>query len=201
MGCYSIKQEKKEMSTEMNETHEIKEYIFTEKQETVWLNGVYRAVGVLMALYLLAYTLYVVATGKSNLILTLSLAVAFITLHATKSAFEQTVDSTIALFDTYMIIKRNNIKYGINDTRSENHTIHYNEVEKIIFNREDNTLTINGMDDVIENKYDKETKMYVAPPTKYKRDYGGLRIKLESDAYISIVKFITDNTPLNVEIR
>lgn len=189
------------MSAETNETHELKEYFFTEKWEAGWITGVYRAVGVLMALYLLAYTIYVIATGKSNLILTLSLAVVFIVLHATKSAFEQTVDGTIVLFDTYMIIKRDDIKYGVNDIRSESNTIHYDEVEQVIFSREDNTLTINGMNEVIENKYDRETKMYVATPTKYKRDNESLKIKLSSDTYTSIVNFITDNTPLSVEIK
>lgn len=192
------------MSAEMNETnetHELKEYFFTEKWEAGWITGVYRAVGVLMVLYLLAYTIYVIATGKSNLILTLSLAVVFIVLHATKSAFEQTVDGTIVLFDTYMIIKMDDIKYGVNDIRSESNTIHYDEVEQVIFNRENNTLTINGMDEVIENKYDRETKMYVATPTKYKRDNESLKIKLSSDTYTSIVNFITDNTPLSVEIK
>ena len=188
------------MSTETNETRELKEYFFTEKQETGWITAVYRAVGVLMALYLLAYTIYVIATGKSNLILTLSLAVAFIVLHVTKSAFEQTVDGTIVLFDTYMIIKRDNIKYGINDIRSESNTIHYDDVEQIIFNRGDNTLSIKGMKEVIESKYAGGTKMYVAPPTKYERDYGKLRIKFARDEYASIVKFITDNTPLGIEI-
>ena len=185
----------------MNKTHEIKEYIFTEKWEAGWITGVYRAVKVLMTLYLLAYTIYVVATGKSNLILAMSLAVVFIVLHVTKSAFEQTVDGTIVLFDTYMIIKRDNIKYGVNDIRSESNTIHYDDVEQIIFNRGDNTLSIKGMKEVIESKYCGGTKMYVAPPTKYERDSGKLIIKLTSDAYASIVKFITDNTPLNVEIR
>lgn len=192
------------MSAEMNETnetHELKEYFFTEKWEAGWITGVYRAVGVLMVLYLLAYTIYAVATGTSNLILTLSLAVVFIVLYATKSAFEQTVDGTIVLLDTYMIIKRDDIKYGVNDIRSESNTIHYDEVEQVIFNREDNTLTINGMDEVIENKYDRGTKMYVEPPTKYKRDNESLKIKLSSDAYTSIVNFITDNTPLSVEIE
>lgn len=185
---------------EVNETRELKEYFFTEKWEAGRITGVYRAVGVLMALYLLAYTIYVIATGKSNLILTLSLAAVFVVLHVTKGAFEQTVDGTIVLFDTYMIIKRDNIKYGANDIRSESNTIHYDDVEQIIFNRGDNTLSIKGMKEVIESKYAGGTKMYVAPPTKYERDSGKLIIKFIGDEYASVVNFITDNTPLGIEI-
>lgn len=181
--------------------HELKEYVFMEKIVVRKVKIIYGAVEAILLLALFAYTVYAIATGTSNLVITLSLLVALVALYGIRGAFEQTVCSTVTLFDTYMIIKRNNIKYGINDTRSESNTIHYNEVEQVIFNREDNTLAINGMNEVIENKYDRETKMYVAPPTKYKMDYDSLRIKLSSDAYTSIVNFITDNTPLSVEIQ
>lgn len=181
--------------------HELKEYVFMEKIVVRKVKIIYGAVEAILLLALFAYTVYAIATGTSNLVITLSLLVALVALYGIRGAFEQTVCSTVTLFDTYMIIKRNNIKYGINDTRSENHTIHYNEVDQIIFSREDNTLTINGMDEVIAHKHDIGTKMYVAPPTEYKMDYGSLRIKLANDAYISIAKFITDNTPLSIEIK
>lgn len=181
--------------------HELKEYVFMEKIAVRKVKIIYGAVEAILLLALLAYTVYDIATGTSNLVITLSLLVALVVLYGIRGAFEQTVCSTVTLFDTYMIIKRNNIKYGINDTRSESNTIHYDDVEQVIFNREDNTLTINGMNEVIAHKHDIGTKMYVAPPTEYKMDYGSLRIKLASDAYISIAKFITDNTPLSIEIK
>lgn len=161
-------------------THEIKEYSFAEKLVTKKTKTIHKVIETLLCIGLIAYAFHITVAESSHLVvlvIVLTATIIFMITDAIQDIPKQTVDSKIILFDTYMIVQRNNTEYKRNNIGNEKYAIHYDEVNQIIFDREDNALII------------------------YKKDQSNLRIELTSNKYVGITKFIADSTPLSVEIR
>lgn len=181
--------------------HEIKEYSFIEEfiinEEIVRILRIL-AIVLPMAAIAVSGLMIMLDKNKEAVVEAMIAFMAEVILCWARSQFTKAVNSKITVFDTYMIIERDNIIYSSSDIRNEKHTIHYDDVDSVIFDNGGDILTICCVSETTEYKYKAGTRIVDTPPTVYKRDYERLEIKLAAYTYETIVEFIMCNTPLKV---
>lgn len=184
-----------------NGEHEIKEYNFVEEfTVNEEMAKILKVLAVVLPMIPLAASVWMILLGKNKeaVVEVMIAFIASVVLCWQRSQFTKAVNSKITVFDTYMIIERDNIIYSSSDIRNEKHTIHYDDVDSVIFDNGGDILTICCISETTEYKYKPGTRMVVTPPTVYKRDYERFEIKLAAYTYETIVEFIMYNTPLKV---